>query len=135
MGASIVAIIIFFGLDQANLLKFNQKHPNNRHFESLNRCFQEGEKFIEDVIGSDQRGFVGGYPRSHIGVISGSPKSYQVYFVSIVFPREESKKVRCLLFACCCKNSFPDPVIGITSHELGEPSASIHKNTHQLPPP
>jgi len=71
MGASIVAIIIFFGLDQANLLKFNQKHPNNRHFESLNRCFQEGEKFIEDVIGSDQRGFVGGYPRSHIGV-SGS---------------------------------------------------------------
>jgi hypothetical protein len=33
----------------------------------------------------------------------------QVYFVSIVFPREESKKVRYLLFACCCKNSFPDP--------------------------
>ena len=25
----------------------------------------------------------------------------QVYFVSIVFPREESKKVRCLLFPCC----------------------------------
>jgi len=33
----------------------------------------------------------------------------QIYFVSIVFPREESKKVHCLLFACYCKNSFPDP--------------------------
>ena len=31
----------FLGSDQANLLKFNQIHPNNRHFESLNRYFQE----------------------------------------------------------------------------------------------
>ena len=84
-----------FGSDFYDLADplLDQNFPRSYGYDVTFTNFQEGEKFIEDVIGSDQRGLVDGYP------VSGRI------------------------------------MIGITSHEIGEPGASIHKNTHQLLPP
>jgi len=69
------ATFFFFGSDQANLLKFDQNHSNNRHFESLNRYFQEEKENHKFILNGKSPQKVCQAPKSQVAGLKVTEKS------------------------------------------------------------